>query len=293
MKKNKRIGIISEIDYANKPAKILYWSLFALMCIIAFVCIAPPIWVILSSLKDTKEFYAIPPTIIPRSFNPEKIVEAWNTFDFSRYYLNTIIVTAGAIIMSVVCNGLAGFVLSKLKPKGSGLVFALILGSMMVPNTVSMVPVYQNIVSFPILGFNMINTFWPMMLMAGCNAFQTIVYKSFFDGIPSALIEAGKIDGCNEIQSFIKIVIPLSKAVVFTSMILPFNAEWGSFFWPFLVLRDKEVYTVIVEVFKIRNSIAQDQVLMILSFAIIPPAIMFMIFQKNIMQGLTMSGIKG
>ena len=143
MKKNKRIGIISEIDYANKPAKILYWSLFALMCIIAFVCIAPPIWVILSSLKDTKEFYAIPPTIIPRSFNPEKIVEAWNTFDFSRYYLNTIIVTAGAIIMSVVCNGLAGFVLSKLKPKGSGLVFALILGSMMVPNTVSMVPVYQ------------------------------------------------------------------------------------------------------------------------------------------------------
>ena len=293
MKKNKRIGIISEIDYANKPAKILYWSLFALMCIIAFVCIAPPIWVILSSLKDTKEFYAIPPTIIPRSFNPEKIVEAWNTFDFSRYYLNTIIVTAGAIIMSVVCNGLAGFVLSKLKPKGSGLVFALILGSMMVPNTVSMVPVYQNIVSFPILGFNMINTIWPMMLMAGCNAFQTIVYKSFFDGIPSALIEAGKIDGCNEIQSFIKIVIPLSKAVVFTSMILTFNAEWGSFFWPFLVLRDKEVYTVIVEVFKIRNSIAQDQVLMILSFAIIPPAIMFMIFQKNIMQGLTMSGIKG
>ena len=76
-------------------------------------------------------------------------------------------------------------------------------------------------------------------------------------------------------------------------MILTFNAEWGSFFWPFLVLRDKEVYTVIVEVFKIRNSIAQDQVLMILSFAIIPPAIMFMIFQKNIMQGLTMSGIKG
>ena len=293
MKKNKRIGIISDIDYANKPAKILYWSLFTLMCIIAFICIAPPLWVIISSLKDTKEFYAIPPTIIPRSFHPEKIVEAWNTFDFGRYYLNTIIVTAGAIIMSVVCNGLAGFVLSKLKPKGSGIVFALILGSMMVPNTVSMVPVYQNIVSFPIFGFNMINTFWPMVLMAGCNAFQTIVYKSFFDGIPSALIEAGKIDGCSEIKSFIKIVIPLSKAVVFTSMILTFNSEWGSFFWPFLVLRDKSVYTVIVEVFKIRNNIAQDQVLMILSFAIIPPAIMFMIFQKNIMQGLTMSGIKG
>ena len=80
---------------------------------------------------------------------------------------------------------------------------------------------------------------------------------------------------------------------VVTSMILTFNSEWGSFFWPFLVLRDKSVYTVIVEVFKIRNNIAQDQVLMILSFAIIPPAIMFMIFQKNIMQGLTMSGIKG
>lgn len=297
-KKNKkgtprREGIISELDYKYKKIKVLYWCLFAVMCAIAFVCLAPPLWVILSSVKDTKEFYQIPPTLIPHKFDFGKIGQIWTRFSFGKYYLNTVILTVFSIAWSIFSNGLAGYVLSKIKPKGSGVVFALIFASMMLPTSVSMVPIYKNIIDFPIGGFNLINTFVPMVLMTGCNAFMTIVYKSFFDGIPTAILEAAKIDGCGEIRSFIHVILPLSKPIVFTAIILAFNHAWADFFWPNLVLKDRSMYTVIVEVFKIRSSIAQDQVLMILSFAIIPPAVMFLIFQKNIMQGLTMSGIKG
>ena len=144
-----------------------------------------------------------------------------------------------------------------------------------------------------IVNLHMLNTYWPMILMAGYNAFLTIVFKSFFDGIPSALIESAQIDGCTRLGVFFRIVLPLSKAVMFTAAILSFNAAWGDFFWPLLVLKDRSVYTIMVEVYTVQQNIAQDQALIILTFAIIPPAIMFVFFQKYIMQGMTMSGIKG
>ncbi|MBO5059340.1 MAG: carbohydrate ABC transporter permease [Clostridia bacterium] len=289
----RREGVISDLDYKYPKTKILYWAIFAAMCVAAAICLAPPLWVILSSVKDTKEFYQIPPTLVPHSYDFSKIGKIWSQFAFGKYYMNTIFLTVYSIAWSIFSNGLAGYVLSKIKPRGSSVVFALILASMMIPTSVSMVPVYKNIINFPIGGFNLINTFLPMILMTGCNAFMTIVYKSFFDGIPTALLEAAKIDGCGEIRSFAHIVLPLSKPIIFTAIILAFNHAWADFFWPNLVLKDRSTYTVIVEVFHIKTSIPQDQALMILSFAIIPPAIMFLIFQKNIMQGLTMSGIKG
>ncbi len=288
-----RTGIISDVDYKSPKTKVLYWTIFALMCIVAAICIVPPLWVILSSVKDVKEFYQIPPTIIPHSWDFSKVIDTWKEFSFGKYYINTIIVTVGSVLWSIFSNGLAGYVLSKIKPRGSKVVFVLILASMMIPTTVSIVPVYKNIIHFPIGGVNLINTFIPMILMAGCNAFMTIVYKSFFDGIPTALLEAAELDGCGKIRTFTHVVLPLSMAIIFTAIILTFNTAWSDFFWPNLVLKDRSVYTVIIEVFSIKTSIAQDKVLILLAFALIPPAILFMIFQKNIMQGLNTSGIKG
>lgn len=285
---SKRIGVISDIDYKQKRVKIFYWIVFAFAVLIALLCIAPPLWVILSSFKDTKEFYQIPPTLFPEKWDFGKIAKAWKTLDFLKYYKNTLIITVGSILSSIIFNGLAGYVLSKLKPKGWTIIFAIIMGSMMIPTQVSMVPTYINIVNM-----HMLNTYWPMILMAGYNAFMTIVFKSFFDGIPSALIEAAQIDGCTRLGVFFRIVLPLSKPVMFTSAILTFNAAWGDFFWPLLTLKDKSMYTIMVEIYTVQQHIAQDQQLIMLAFAIIPPAIMFIFFQKYIMQGMTMSGIKG
>lgn len=289
----QRTGVISNLNYKDPKIKVIYWAIFAIMCLLALVCLAPPLWVIFSSVKDIKEFYQIPPTIIPHSWDFSKIPAAWKNYSFGMYYINTFIVTAGSVAWSILSNGLAGYVFSKIKPRGSKLIFGLIFASMMIPTTVSIVPVYKNIIHFPIGGFNLINTFTPMILMAGCNAFMTIVYKSFFDGIPTSLLEAAELDGCGKISVFVYIVLPLSRAIIFTAVILAFNAAWNDFFWPYLVLKDRSVYTVIIEVFSIKTTIAQDQVLILLAFALVPPALMFIIFQKNIMQGLSMSGIKG
>ncbi|HIT85685.1 MAG TPA: carbohydrate ABC transporter permease [Candidatus Ornithomonoglobus intestinigallinarum] len=283
-----RTGIISDIDYKQPFGKTLYWLLFAVMIIIAFVAMAPPAWVMMSSVKNIKEFYQIPPTLLPHSFDWGKIAEAWQTLDFTRYYANTFIVTIGSIVVRIVFNGLAGYAMSKLKPKGWKVVFGLTLGSMMIPAQVSMIPVYLNIVSL-----KMINSFVPLILMAGFNAYSAIIFKSFFDGIPSTLTEAAQIDGCSVIGIFFKIIVPLSKPVIATIAIMAFTTAWGDFLMPLLILKDKSLHTIMLAVYTLQGSLPQDQIMVILTFAIIPPAIIFIIFQRNIMQGMTMSGIKG
>lgn len=287
-KKNVRAGIISEIDYKRPSVKLLYWVMFAFMIVIAFVAMAPPVWIMLSSVKDLKEFYQIPPTLIPHSADFGKIAEVWKLLDFSKYYMNTLIVTAGTIVVRVVFNGLAGYVMSKLKPKGWKVVFALTLGSMMIPAQVSMIPVYMNVVNL-----KMLNSFLPLMLMSGFNAYNAIIFKSFFDAIPSSLIEAAEIDGCSVSRIFFKIIVPLSKPVIATIAILAFTASWGDFLMPLLILKDKNMHTIMLAVYTLQGSLPQDRVFIMLTFAMVPPIIIFLIFQKNIMHGLTLGGIKG
>ena len=293
MQYKNKMGLISSIDIKKPKYKLLYWLIFLILAITAFICLFPPIWVMMSAVKDVKEFYAMPPTIIPKSFNLDKISQVWAKYDFVKYYVNTIVLTVGCIITSVVMNGLAGYVISRLKPKGISRVMMLIMFSLMVPNATAMVPVYKNILSFPVLKVNLINTNIPIWLMYGASAFKIIVFKSFFDGLPQALIEAARIDGCGEFRIIPKIILPLCIPVVVTMVILTLKEAWSDFFWPFLVLRDKTKITVMVELFTIQNQIALDELVILLTFSILPPTILFIFFQKYIIQGFTLSGIKG
>ena len=207
---NKRSGIINSMDLKRPQVRFLYWLIFFLLILLVLICVLPPLWVILSSMKDLKEFLQVPPTILPKSFHPEKLGQVWKMLDFGKYYLNTLILAAGNVVFSITLNGLAGYVLSRLKPKGSTLVFTLMLWTLMLPNSVSMVPVFKNIVNVPLLHINLTDSYIPMWLMAGASAFNVMVFKSFFDGIPKSLIEAARLDGCSDLGIFFRIVVPLS-----------------------------------------------------------------------------------
>lgn len=291
----ERNGLISEVGYKKLSNKIIYWTIIAILIAVSIICILPVAWVLLSSLKSIDEFYSVPPTLLPKSFHFEMIPELFGKYDFTNLYKNTIINCIGVIVFSVVINGLMGYALSKMKVKGGKVVFLAVLATYMLPTTVCMVPIYKNIIDFPVLGINLLNTNWPMWLMAGANAYYVIIFKSFFDDIPNSLLEAGKIDGCSDLKAFIKIVFPLSKPIISTMVILSFGGAWGNFFWPYMVLRKPEYQTVMVKIYAMQNdtTIGINTLLLAISFSIIPPAIVFVIFQKKIMNGFVMSGIKG
>lgn len=265
------------------------------MLLLAFICLAPPLWVMLSSVKNVKEFYQVPPTIIPRTLEFEKIIEVWKKLNFFKFYGNTLALAAGNIVCAVLFNGLAGFVLSRLKPKGSKIVFMVILWTMIIPNSVSMIPLFKNIINVPLLNINLSNSFLPLWLMAGASAYYIIIFKSFFDGIPASLVEAARLDGCNNINIFARIIVPLSKPVIIVIVIFTLNGTWSDFLWPYLILKEPEKYTVMVKIFTLKSSTGfpMDVQMVALVFAIIPPAVLFMFFQRYIMQGFTLSGIKG
>jgi len=286
-------GVIGTLDYKYPRIKLLYWFLFVFMLGVSLVCLVPPLWLLLSSLKEIKEFFQIPPTFIPQTFDFSKIGRTWKLLNYGQLYLNTLILSAGTVFFALMFNGLLGYFLSKLKPRGSFFVFGLVLWTMLLPNTLGIVPIYKNIISLPFLNVNLMNTFWPLWIMAGASAFYVILFKGFFDQIPMQLVEAARMDGCSRLGVFMKIILPLSMPIMLAVTILSVQGTWSDFFWPYMVLKDKELWTVIVAVYNLKGTTPLDKQYVALAFSILPPALLFLIFQKYIMHGVTFTGIKG
>lgn len=290
------MGIISKFDMQNPSVKVLYGLIWFFLILAVLLCFVPPLWCMTSALKDSREFFSVPATIIPRSFHPEKLWETWEMLNFGQAYINTVIVLCGSLIMSLVCNGMMGYVLSRLRPRGYKLVLSLVLWTLMLPQSVSQVPLFKNFLSLPILGINITESYLPMWLLAGANAFYVLIFKSFFDSIPQSLIEAARLDGCTNLGIFFRVMLPLSKPVLMVIAIFTINASWSDFFWPYLVLGSRsELYTVMVKIFYMAGSsgYSEDIQVVALIFTIIPPTILFLFFQRYIMSGFTLSGIKG
>lgn len=287
-------GALSSIDLKQPKYKLLYWGMFAFLIVCMLVCVLPILWVVVSCFKDTQEFFSIPPTIIPRSFNPDYIKNVWNKMNVGRSYANTLIVSAGQVFMSVIFNGIAGYVISRLKPKGSRLLFVLIVWTMMLPMSTSTVPMFATYMEFPIGKFSMMNTYWPLILPAGASAFYVLIFKSFFDGIDMSYIEAARVDGCTNLRIFTRIVLPLSIPVVVAVAVFAFQGAWNDFIWPYLILKDEALFTVPVQVFRMKTgSFLENEYIIMLMFSMIPSLILFVLFQKQIMNGVSLGGVKG
>lgn len=292
----KSNGIISSIELKNRKTQILYWCMFLICLVLALICVLPVIWIMFSSLKDISEFYSSPPTIIPKTFQPEKILISWEQLKLGSYLRNTLIIAAGRIIFCIVGTGLAGYVLSRLKPKGTGGMMRILLWSMMLPGSVSLVAGYLQAVDFPYLHINFTNNFTYFWLGALGNAYYTLLFKSFFDSISESLVEAAKIDGCQELGIFFKIIMPLSIPIVVVIGIFTFNDSWSDFLMPYLLLKDESLKTISQLIFSIKMSgsqVSQDIYLVMVMMSMIPPLIIFLIFNKYIMNGINIGGVKG
>ncbi|MBE7044253.1 MAG: carbohydrate ABC transporter permease, partial [Ruminococcaceae bacterium] len=155
-------------------------------------------------------------------------------------------------------------------------------------------PLYMEFKSMPIIGINLLETFWPIWLMAAANAFNIILFKNFFDGISSSLIEAAWIDGCNNIGIFFRIILPLSVPVFLVVAMFTFNGTLGQFFWPYLLISDREKTVIGVQLFRMKTSTyTMDYQMIALIFSVVPQVLIFAIFQKQIMGGVNIGGVKG
>ena len=288
-KLSQKTGILSAMDLKKPSARVVYWILFAFCLLMVLICLLPPLYVMLSSLKSVQEFYQIPPTIIPETFEPQKIVEVWTTTNFGQHYISSLIMIVGCVAATLIFNGMAGYTLAILKPRGYKFAFWLIMASLMMPTVINIVPVMVNLTKL-----KLINNYLPLWLGYGANAFQIMLFKSFYESLPYSLVEAARLDGCTSMGVFSRIILPMSKPITMVITVLTVNASWSDFLMPYLVLKNKDKMTVMVKIYDMANStVSKDYQMVALLFAIIPPAIIFLFFSKYFTQGVSIGAVKG
>ena len=285
----QRTGVIRDYDMHSPSVRAGYGVILFLCGIMVVIALFPLVWVILAGFKDLKEFVSST-SILPRSFDIQTFVTTWNQLGIAKNYLNSFISVAGSVVCALIFNGLLGYGLGILKPRGYGVVKKLVMLSLLMPTTISIVPLFMNIQK---LGLG--NSFLPLWLSYGANAMYVILFVQFFESLPSSIIEASRIDGCSQLQIFFRIVLPLSKPICSVVAIFAINAAWSDFLLPYLVLRGGELQTVMVRlfVFSTEQTVNADAMMRSVVFSMIPPIILFFIFQKQLTENSVSVGIKG
>lgn len=297
----KQTGILSASDLKTPYGKLIYWVFFSVLVVVAFVSVVPAVWTVLTAFKDTQEIYAAF-SFFPKDMSWNTIVtrisESWSALQLGDAIINTIILSIGNLVFRIVVCGFGGYVLSKLKPSGTKLIFTLVVWTMMMPSQIRMVPNYISYLHFPFAtdngyGINLLDTYWPMWLGSGADTFAVLLFKNAFDALSNSYVEAAKIDGCTNYGIFFKIMLPLAMPVIIFESINVLSSAWSEFFGPLLVLDKNTVVPLVIYRLKNDASIQMNTYFMALVFSSVPPFIIFAFFQKRILGGINVGGVKG
>ncbi|WNB91171.1 carbohydrate ABC transporter permease [Bacillus sp. NEB1478] len=263
--------------------------LAALILTIGGILVAIPfIWMILSAFKPESEVLKLTPTLWPETFTTENFLYLFENMNFGVYLKNTIIVVLCSFV-GLFFNAMAGYAFAKYKFKGSDKLFYLVLATMMIPGQVTMIPVYLILNQM-----GLTNTMAGIVLPGLVGAFSIFLFRQFMSTIPDELIEAARLDGASEFRVFMQLILPISKPILAVQGILTFIAGWNSFLWPLIMANDESLYTLSVGLSLLKGQYGGNYALQMAgsTFMVVPIVIIFIIFQKHIIEGYTISGMK-
>jgi multiple sugar transport system permease protein len=286
--------LISTVDLQRHRG--LYFTVLGLtIAVFVLVFLLPLYWMVASSVKSPSEYALTEPTFIPHSWHPENFSIAWNNMRIAKYFTNTVFYAAGGWIISLVIDVGVAYALSKLKPMFGKVVLGAMLASLMLPAAALLVPAYLTVVDVPLIHVNLLNTPWALWLPAAANAFNVYVLKRFFDQIPDDLLDAASIDGAGRLRQLWSIMLPLSRPVLGVVSIFIIIAMWKDFLWPLLVLPDPESQTLSVALSRLANTsqVPPTEFMAGLAIASVPMIVVFLIFQRSIIGGLSAGSMKG
>jgi multiple sugar transport system permease protein len=290
--------LVSPLMLRRPTGRLIYWAVFTLLLASTLVTFGPLYWMFSSALKSSIEIFQSPPTIWP--LNPAWInyLNAWNVLRYPLYFGNTVILAAGAVVLQLLVSGTAAFALSKLRPAGKGIIQFVFFSTLMVPPVVYLIPQFVNISNLPLIHVSLINNWAGVWLPEAASALNILILKSFFDAIPSELTDAARLDGANAWQLFSRIILPLSRPALAVVTIFTVVASWKDFLWPLLVLFNPEVQSLSVAIYResgINSTYPLPfNILMAgLVLASVPPILLFLVFQRQIIRGVNLTGLKG
>lgn len=254
----------------------------------ALVMVVPFVWMLLSSFKDAREVLA--PGILPARFTLANYVEVLTRTSFPRWFLNSLIVAVGTTSSVLLLCSLVGYVLATLRFPGKNLIFILILSTLMIPTEMLVIPWY--VISGQ---FGWINTYWGLIFPGLIPGFGVFLMRQFFQTLPRDLFDAARIDGVSEPGIFVRIALPLVGPGLAALGIFSFIGNWNAYLWPLIAGQAPAMRTVPVGIslFSGEAGAAWHLIMASSSLAIIPVLLVFVLLQRQIIEGVVLTGIKG
>jgi multiple sugar transport system permease protein len=267
-----------------------YAVLEALLVIIAILFFGPFLWLISTSLEPEKQVFTASITWIPSPIEWSNYAHGLAEFPFWDYFKNTIIICVAVVIGATVSSSFVAYGFSRVSWPGRETLFVVVLATLILPYQVTLIPLY-----LLFKHFGWLNTYLPLIVPAYFgNAFFIFLFRQFYMGLPMELSDAARIDGCNDLAIYVRIILPLSKPVLATAAIFSFIATWSDFLGPLIYLTDASKYTLSIGVQQVIGQEPHWTWLMAIGVVMtLPILILFFFVQRTFIQGISFSGIKG
>jgi multiple sugar transport system permease protein len=281
----------------SRSARVGRLLVTAIMVVLAIAWLLPAVWVLVTSLKLTENIVRVPPEWIPWpatiAHYGEVLFSSSRTARIGRAFLNSTVVSLGSVAVVVLTSAMAAYPLARMRFRGRDAIFALLVGSLMIPNAVVLVPQY---VLVQRLGW--LSTYQGLIVpeAAMTFAFGVFLLRQFFLTIPSELEDAARIDGAEPWQIFTRIVLPLSQPVLGALAIFAFRSAWNDFLWPLIAVNKPDMFPLPVALALLRGAYAAESYGPIMAGAVLsalPLLIVFLVANRRIVEGVRVSALKG
>jgi multiple sugar transport system permease protein len=270
------------------------YLLHGILIVVSLTFFIPIIWMLITSLKDNTQIFTYPPIIIPNPAHWQNYPQALNVSNFGRYFFNTVFLSFWIILGNLVSCSLVAYGFSRLEWKGRDVVFIIVLATLILPDQVTLVPLFIIFKKLNLVGGGY-KGYLPLILPAWFGrAYFIFMMRQFFLGIPKEFSDAARIDGCSDLGILWRIMIPLSKPALIAVSLFSLIGVWSDFLNPLVYIREPAYYTISVGLsnFQNRYMTQWNQLMAASAMMVVPVLIIFLIAQKQFVQGISLTGLK-
>ena len=266
---------------------------YVLLVVLACVVLGPIYWLVTSALKPTADIYTYPPTWLPNPLHLRwaNFADAWHAAPFGRFFLNSLVVTAIGTVGEMLCATLCAYAFAFLRFPFKKVLFGVLLGAMMVPGHVTLLPNYLTISD---LGW--INTYQGLIFPGLGSVFATFLLRQHMLTLPGEVLDAARVDGAGHLRTMFRVVLPLSRPMLVTAGVITLVAKWNDFIWPLIVTNSTNMRTVPIGLLFLKTQEGYNNwgaIMAATVLVIVPVLVVFFFAQRQIVAGLTQGATKG
>ena len=263
-------------------------ALYVTLIVLALVTLFPFIWMFVTALKTSREVFQWPIVLFPNNPQWGNFAEAWSRQPFTRFFQNTVFITIGTTLLTLFTSSTAGFAFAKYEFRGKRILFLVVLMMLMLPPQVTLIPTF-----LMARNLGMVNTYFGLLIPGITSVFGIFLIRQYLQAIPDELIDAARIDGCNDWNIYTAIILPLITPALAVLTIFTFTASWNSFLWPLIIATSSDMYTLQVGIAFFSGQTGTEYQLMmaVAVVSMLPVILIYILFQRYFVASEALAGL--